>query len=117
MNRLIDLPAKSVELMLKDKVIMIDVRRPEEWEATGFIKNAYKMTFFDAYGNYDVVSWMQELEKIAPSKKETIILICAHANRTRTIGNFLIQNHGYENIAHLAGGMAAWLDEGRGVIH
>lgn len=54
MNRLIDLPPKSVEYLKSDKVVMIDVRREEEWEETGVIQDAYKITFFDAYGNADV---------------------------------------------------------------
>ncbi len=115
MNELIDLPPKSVEYMVKDGIVMIDVRRPEEWKATGIIKNSHKMTFFDMYGNYDVITWMKDFEKIVTSKDQQFILICAHANRTRTIGNFLIQNHGYTNVTHLEGGMALWLEEGRNV--
>lgn len=116
MTELIDLPPKSVEYMLEDKVVMIDVRREEEWKYTGVIKNAYKMTFFDSYGNCDIPTWMKDFEKLVTSKEQTVVLICAHANRTRTIGNYLIQNCGYKNIAHLEGGMALWLDENREVI-
>jgi rhodanese-related sulfurtransferase len=116
MNRLIDLPPKSVEYLKSDKVIMIDIRREEEWEATGVIPDAYKITFFDTYGNADVPTWMQKFEKLVTSKDQQFILICAHANRTRVIGDFLIQNHGYTNVTHLKGGMALWLEEERAVI-
>lgn len=116
MNELIDLPPKEVEKLIEKNIIMIDVRRPEEWAHTGVIKNAHKMTFFDMFGNCDVPSWLAELEKLVTSKEQQIILICAHANRTRTIGNFLIQNHGYTNVAHLEGGMAYWTDENRDVF-
>lgn len=116
MTKLIDLPPKSVEYMIEDKIVMIDVRRPEEWEYTGVIKNAVKMTFFDAYGNCDVPTWMKEFEKLVKTKDQTFVLICAHANRTRTIGNYLIETCGYENVGHLEGGMALWCDEDREVI-
>ena len=116
MNELIDLPPKSVEYMADDNIVMINVRRPEEWNATGIIKNAHKMTFFDMFGNCDVPTWLKDFEKIVTSKEQQFVLICAHANRTRTIGNFLIQNHGYTNVTHLEGGMALWLDEGRNVV-
>lgn len=111
-----DLPPKEVEELIEKNIIMIDVRRPEEWEYTGVIKNTYKMTFFDMFGNVDIPTWMKEFEKLVTSKEQLFVLICAHANRTRTIGNYLIQNHGYTNVAHLAGGMALWTDESREVI-
>ncbi|RXJ66650.1 sulfurtransferase [Halarcobacter ebronensis] len=116
MNRLIDLPPKNVEFMIKDGVVMIDIRRPDEWKATGVIKNAHKLTFFDAFGNHDIPTWLRNFEKIVTSKEQTFVLICAHANRTRVVGEFLIQQHGYKNVAHLAGGMALWLEEKREVV-
>lgn len=73
------------------------------------------MTFFDEYGNHDVENWMKDFKKIVTSKDQTFVLICAHANRTRTIGNFLIEQ-GYKNTAHLFGGMAVWQQELRETI-
>lgn len=116
MVELIDMPPKEVEELISENIVMIDVRREEEWAYTGVLKNAYKMTFFDMFGNADVPTWMKEFEKLVTSKDQQFVLICAHANRTRTIGNFLIQNHGYTNVAHLAGGMALWTDENREVV-
>jgi rhodanese-related sulfurtransferase len=115
MNNLVDLQAKTVEKMIDDNIIMIDVRRPDEWARTGVIKNAHLLTFFDEYGNHDVENWMKVFEKLVPSKDQTFVLICAHANRTRTIGNFLIEQ-GYKNTAHLFGGMAVWQQELRETI-
>ena len=115
MNNLVDLQPKTVEKMIEDNIIMIDVRRPEEWQRTGIIKNALLMTFFDEYGNHDVENWMKEFEKLVTSKDKTFVLICAHAKRTRTIGNFLI-DQGYKNTAHLFGGMAVWQQELRETI-
>ncbi len=113
---LVDLQPKSVEKMIDDKdVVMIDIRREDEWFMTGVIKNAYLMTFFDEYGNHNVNEWMKEFEKIVSSKDTTIVLICAHANRTRSVGNFLL-DQGYKNTAHLFGGMAQWLRELREVV-
>ena len=116
MNKLIDLPPKSVEYMIQDNVVMIDVRREEEWRETGVIKNAHKMTFFDAYGNHDTLGWMYAFEKLVTSKEQAFVLICAHANRTRMIGNYLIQEHKYTNVTHLQGGMELWIQEGREVL-
>ena len=115
MARLADLQANIVEKMIEDNIVMIDIRRPEEFKATGVIKNAHKMTFFDMFGNCDIPGWMSDFEKIVTSKDQKVVLICAHANRTRTVGNFLIEQ-GYVHTAHLSGGMAAWLDQGKEVV-
>jgi len=116
MNTLTELSTKSVEFMIKDNVPMIDIRRAEEWEKTGTIKNVHKLTFFDQYGNHDILTWMREFEKIVTSKNQAFVLICAHANRTKVVGDFLIQNHGYKNVSHLSGGMALWIQEDREVV-
>lgn len=115
MNTLINLLPNEVEKLIDENIVMIDVRRDDEWAYTGVIKNAYKMTFFDMFGNVDIVNWMREFEKLVESKEQQFILICAHANRTRTIGEYLIQNHGYTNVCHLEGGMALWCEENRAV--
>ena len=115
MNELIDLQPKSVEKMINDNIVMIDVRREDEWQRTGLVKNAYKLTFFDEYGNHDLENWMQEFKKLVPKYNQTFVLICAHGNRTRSIGNFLLEQ-GYSNTSHLFGGMALWQQELKEVV-
>lgn len=114
MSSLQNLLPKEVEELISQNTIMFDIRRKSEWQTTGVIKNAKLLTFFDDYGSYDVEAWMNEFKKSVKSKDDLVILICAHANRTRTVGNFLI-DQGYTNIAHLFGGMALWNDEQREV--
>lgn len=116
MQKLVNLPPKSVQYMIEDNIIMIDVRCEEEWKTTGIIKNSYKMTFFDEYGNHDTLSWIYQFQKLVTSKEQIFVLICAHANRTQMIGNFLIQQHGYTNVSHLEGGIQLWIEEQREVV-
>lgn len=110
MNELVDLQPRIVEKMIDDNIVMIDVRREEEWKRTGIIKKSHLLTFFDDKGEYDIEKWMSEFEKLVTSKEQTFVLICARGNRTRTIGNFLISND-YKNTAHLFGGMVLWEQE------
>ena len=116
MNKLIDLPTQSLEYMLNDHIVMIDIRREDEWLETGVIKNAHLMTFFDNYGNHNAPNWLKKLEKLMPNKNTTLVLICAHANRTQVVGNYLIEEFGYTNVTHLKGGMALWIKEERETI-
>jgi len=46
MNKLVDLQPRIVEKMINDNIVMIDVRRPDEWVRTGVIKNAHLIYFF-----------------------------------------------------------------------
>lgn len=116
MNQLVDLQPRIVEKMIEDNITMIDVRRPEEWNRTGVIKNIHLLTFFDEYGNYDLENWMNQFQKIVTSENQTFVLVCAHARRTKIIGDFLIEQ-GYKNTSHLFGGMALWLQELRPVLN
>lgn len=115
MNQLQEISVDEVEKNIHDYVL-IDVRREEEWDHTGIIQGALKLTFFDSFGNCDVLSWMKEFEKHVSSKNQGFVLICAHANRTQTIGNYLMEHGHYTNVFHLSGGMAQWLAQGKKTI-
>lgn len=114
MNQLVDLQPRIVEKMINDNIVMIDIRREDEWLRTGLIKNVHTLTFFDEYGNHDIENWMKEFKKLVTNTNQTFVLVCAHARRTRSVGNFLIEE-GYKNTAHLFGGMALWQQELREV--
>ena len=88
MNTLLNLSPKDVEKLIDENIVMIDVRRDDEWAHTGVIRNAHKMTFFDMFGNCDVPTWLRAFQKLVTSKDQKFVLICAHANRTKTIEIF-----------------------------
>lgn len=110
MPELIDLEPQELKKSFIDNIVMIDVRRKTEWEYSGFIKSSHLLTFFDEEGKHDVITWLKEFHKLVTSKEQPFVLICAHANRTRTIGNYLIENLGYKHVYHLKGGIALWED-------
>ena len=62
MSQLINLEPNEVEKLIDEKIIMIDVRRENEFLDTGIIKNSIKLTFFDDFGNYDIENWMNEFQ-------------------------------------------------------
>lgn len=113
---IIDLPANDLESILKEgKIPVIDVRRVSEFEQIGIIEGSIKLTFFDEYNNYDFEWWLSEFEKIVDSKEKPFVLVCAHANRTRTIGEYLAIKLGYKEVYHLEGGIANWMSLGKEV--
>jgi len=97
-------------------VLVIDIRTPGEWKQTGIIKGAHKMMFFTPKGDADISNWFFELGHLVKSKKEPIILYCAHANRTKSLGQGLTQM-GFENIYELKGGIEnGWIKAGKKTV-
>jgi len=104
---------QEVQQEIKKGTVLIDIRREDEWDKYGIIEGSYKLTFFDGYGNYDINAWMEEFVKIVKSKDQKFILVCAHANRTKTVGGFLSSQLSYTNVYELDGGINyGWLDKG-----
>ena len=80
------------------------------------IEGAHKMMFFTPTGQADVASWFFELGLLVKSKKDSIILYCAHANRTKSLCEGLIQM-GFENVYELKGGIEnGWIQKGKKTV-
>jgi len=104
---------KQLQNMIKKGVKVIDIRRIDEFKRFGIIKSAHTLTFFDDRGNYDISSWMNKFTKIVKSKDESFVLYCAHANRSKVVGDFLSKQVGYKNVYDLKGGIEyGWIDKG-----
>lgn len=90
-------PDAAVQLINREKAIVIDVREPGEF-ASGHIKGAR---------NLPVASFEQRLPEVAKNKALPLVLVCAtsmRANRCAAIAKRL----GHENAQVIAGGMKAW---------
>ncbi len=112
MSELENLEANDLLELIPKDIVLIDVRRESEWIQSGIIEGSHLLTFFDDYGNHDLEKWLIEFEKAVESKDTKFVLICAHANRTKTIGDYLAQKLDYTQATHLEGGIALWLDLG-----
>jgi rhodanese-related sulfurtransferase len=104
---------KDVQTEIKNGTVIIDIRREDEWNKYGTIKDSHRLTFFDAKGKYDINKWMEQFIKIVKNKDQKFILVCAHSNRTKTVGGFLSTQLRYKNAYELDGGINyGWLDKG-----
>jgi len=100
----------------KEGVLVIDIRTQYEWETTGIIEGSRKMTFFSEQGQPLFADWFFELGQTIKDKSEPFIIYCAHASRTKELGNFLNQE-GFENIYELKDGIeAGWIKAGEKVV-
>lgn len=94
-------------------VVIIDVRRADEWEHYGVIEGSCKITFFDEFGRHDINHFMEQFTQIVKDKEQPFVLVCAHANRTKSIGELMGLQLGYKEVYELDGGINyGWLDKG-----
>lgn len=102
---------------LEEGCTIIDVRRQDEWDSTGVIEGSVKITFFDESGQYDTKAFLDTFSKVVTQKDQPFILVCAHANRTKSIGEFLGLKMGYKHVFELDGGINdGWIDLGYGTV-
>ena len=105
----------ALEALITKGVPVVDVRRIDEWQATGVIDGAHTLTFFDKSGRYDVKKWLQALDKIAP-KGTPIVLICAAGVRSKSIAELLDKRLGYSGVHNHSNGMNEWIKAGNPVV-
>jgi len=107
------LSTKEFQQKQEEGYAIIDVRRADEWEQYGVIQGSHKITFFDERGAYDLESFLEAFSKVVTSKEQPFILVCAHANRTKHIGELMGIKLGYTNVYELDGGINwGWIDQG-----
>lgn len=104
---------KEMQTMIKKGVVVIDIRRDEEFKDTGIIKGSHKLTFFDKKGGYDLPTWLNQFTKLVKTKETPFIIYCARANRTKIVGQFLDKQMGYKEVYDLKGGIKlGWIKKG-----
>lgn len=107
------LSTKECQQKIEEGFVIIDIRRADEWETYGVIEGSHKITFFDEFGGYDLGKFMEAFTKVVTDKEHPFILVCAHANRTKTVGEIMGSQLGYKNVYELDGGINwGWIDQG-----
>jgi rhodanese-related sulfurtransferase len=107
------LSTKEFQQKKEEGFAVIDVRRVDEWEYYGIIEGSHTITFFDERGRYDLDAFLEAFTKVVTSKEQPFILVCAHAQRTKMIGEMLGLKLKYKNVYELDGGINwGWIDQG-----
>ena len=89
---------------------IIDIRTPAEWKETGIVKDSYTIMFFDEEGNFNVQSFLNQLNMVV-KKDEPFALICRVGSRTSLVSEFLSEKLGY-HVINLKGGIVKMIQEG-----
>jgi len=89
---------------------IIDIRTPAEWKETGIVKDSYTIMFFDEKGNFNVESFLKQLN-MAVKKDEQFALLCRVGSRTGMVSQFLSEKLGYK-VINLKGGIMKMIHDG-----
>jgi len=107
---------KEFKKLQKEGLPVIDIRTEGEWNTTGIIEGANKITFFSENGQPLLADWFFEVGHLVKDKKTPFIIYCAHANRTQALGEGLIQM-GFETVYELKGGIEnGWIKAGEKTV-
>ncbi|RXJ69187.1 sulfurtransferase [Halarcobacter ebronensis] len=109
----IGLTPNTLQNKIDEKMVVIDIRTPEEWKESGVIPTSKKIMFFDQSGKYDVDKWLNEFSKYVKNSEQPFVLVCRSGNRTGVVGDFLANRLGYKHVFHLEHGINSWISQNR----
>ncbi|MEM8648948.1 MAG: rhodanese-like domain-containing protein [Pseudomonadota bacterium] len=91
-------------------VLLIDVREPDEWRATGSPRGSLRV----ALQSPDFVN---QIRKHSNHRKELPIALCCRSGlRGKKAAELLVQD-GFDNVSNVEGGMMKWVSEDLPVDH
>jgi rhodanese-related sulfurtransferase len=99
----------------KKGVVVIDIRRAEEWAETGIIEGAHTITAFTQSGQLHP-EFQTKFTAIVTTPDTPVMLYCRTGNRTGVIGNALLSQLGYRDVTHLSEGIVGWAAGGALVV-
>ncbi|WP_269582506.1 FKBP-type peptidyl-prolyl cis-trans isomerase [Roseibium sp. Sym1] len=109
-----DLGNDALKARLAAGATVIDIRRPDEWKATGVLPGSHLLTFFDQKGQVNP-QFGAELQKLISGPNDELILICQTGQRSQMLSEYLAGQAGFTNVANVEKGIAGWLQAGEEV--
>ena len=94
---------------------IIDIRNSNEWVETGIIAGAEIITAFSVDGNLHS-DFRKKFFSIIKSKDTPIVLYCRSGNRSKRLGDALVNQGNYTNVSHLSKGIIGWQKDGENTI-
>ena len=93
---------ENVLKLQQQHIPIVDIRLPMEWQSTGTIPNALRITFFTREGINP--NFLKELKKYNIDANSKFAIICRTGHRT-TEATEILKANGYKKVINLEGGM------------
>ncbi|MBF0448367.1 MAG: sulfurtransferase [Magnetococcales bacterium] len=109
-----DIDNTQLKTMLAKGMPAYDIRRTDEWQQTGIVKDSRLLTFINAMGRPDdgfIPRFTLEIKKDDP-----VLLICRTGNRSSFLAKYLTEELGYTQVYNLKQGISNWIEEKNPVV-
>ena len=104
----------ELKSLLKQGAPIYDVRRPDEWRATGVVEGSQMLTYVEKSGRANPKFMPRFAAEVG--KDKPVILICRTGNRTDKLARELMEEHGYTKIYNVRDGIIGWIAEKNPVV-
>lgn len=105
---LVGITGDELLALQKQGAVVVDIRTPQEWAATGVIPGSRELTFFGASGQYDKEAWLKSLKPLLGKKAQPVVLVCRSGNRSALVGKMMTSEAGFDRVYHLEKGIREW---------
>ena len=104
----------ELKTLIAQGVPVYDVRRPEEWRATGVVEGSHTLTYVDKSGRPNPEFLPRFTAEVG--KNDPVVLICRTGSRTDALARELMEKHGYTRVYNVRNGITRWVGENNPVI-
>ena len=111
------LEVDELESYIQKNVIVIDIRKEEDWKKTGVIPGSYRIPYIKTSDNRNEKKWLLILVRLIKEKNRAFVLISKDGVDAKDLANRLYKEKKFTNIKYLNGGIDSWIDAHRRVIN
>ena len=111
-----DLSPKELMTYQSNGVLIVDIRRNEEWTDTGIINGAKTITAFTKSGSLHP-DFQTDFTKLVSEPDTPFVLYCRSGRRTGILRDALETSMGFTKAMHLLGGIVGWKKDGKNLVN
>ena len=104
----------ELKTLIAQGVPVYDVRRDDEWRATGVVEGSHTLTYVDKSGRPNPQFLPRFTAEVG--KNDPVVLICRTGNRTDKLARELMEKHGYTRVYNVRDGITRWIGEKNAVV-
>jgi rhodanese-related sulfurtransferase len=103
------LPPEAKQRIDSGEVVVIDTRDAERFEQ-GHLEGAISLPSGESASDAHAEGYAKAVEEAAGGRDRELILFCGEGNRSARTADALRNEHGFENVVSVVGGLKLWHD-------
>ena len=111
-----DLSPTELMTYQSNGVVIVDIRRAEEWKDTGIINGAKTITAFTKSGSLHP-DFQEKFTELVSDQDTPFVLYCRSGRRTGILRDALETSMGFTKAMHLLGGIVGWKKDGKNLVN